>query len=258
MNVGRFSVLVAAAVGLVATGCASRGGNQPPVPFPTDPSLSKAYCLTWIPPTYRDVPTVVKCSEGCTEYRPVWRKDVCLDEVCRPGAVVNVCAPDVCRKHQVVQSSPAHIEWQDVCVPPAPCSCDDPECCYRAVQVPAQYRVCEKTETEAGIQYCYRKPPEYDIVQRDVWSCVPMAERHPADYRVVWQKECFEEGHWAWRERCAPCPQPTCQPPVCAPAPCPCPPGSYPQINTERPVYIQTTPTAVPRRGNFGYAPPPN
>jgi hypothetical protein len=215
------------------------------VPYPIDPDTSKAYCLVWVPPTYRDVPTVVKCREGCVEYKPVWRKDVRFEEVCRPGPVVRVCEPDSCRDVQVVQTQPPHLEWQPTC-----CPGPDSECCYRPVPVPGTQIVCDKTVTDEGIRYCYRKPPEYEVVAHEVRTCVPMAEYRPADYGVVWQKELFQPGRWEWQERsgCA-CPPKGCPPPaVCAPAPC-APPPAAPACGPCG---------GMPRKGDFSYAPPQN
>ena len=241
------STVLAATVGLAAGGCSSgpRPGSAA-APYPTDPDPCATYCMVWVPPTYRDVPRVVPGCGGTT-CETVCRKKVDLVETCTPGHYESKCTPDQCRRWAIVEAEPAHTEWKKVkCCTPCGTA---PGCCFQPVEVPAQFKVCEKHETEKGIEYCTFTPPEYDV--KAVCKTEKMKFSHyvPAEAKVVYDKELFQAGHWEWQKRYCGCEKakPDCpRPPVCAPQPpadgggCGC--GG----------------AGVAHRGDFGYAPPAN
>jgi hypothetical protein len=227
MASGRFSrslLAVAAAVVVAASlaGCCAtctpctEGTSCPP--FPVDPDPCSTYCLKWVPPVYRDVPRVCQTKPPCIESYEVCTTETKFQEVCTPGTCKNVTVPDTCRMYNVVQVTPAREEW--VQVPCRDCAGCEVEDCWRRVRVPPKYDVCPRCETDEGYSYCMTTPPEYSVVavpcpRRDVRT-----EYQPAQYDIVYEKQCFTPGHWEWEKRaCAECP-PACPPGgFCAPPP---------------------------------------
>ena len=202
----------------------------PKPPYPVDADPCSAYCLCWVPPTCREVPHLVCCKPEVCCKEKVFRNRVDFEEVCTPGCYEKKTCPCKTRTMEFVQTTPGHREWQrvDCC---GPC----PEC-YCPVDCPPTYKCCEKTVTEKGVEYCAFKPPQYDVVAKCRKECVEMPVHVPAQYKVVWENEPFQPGHWEWRKN------PNCVCPSCQPAPCappPPPPCACPPI----------------RRGDFSYAP---
>jgi hypothetical protein len=230
----------AAAAFLATAACNSAGqydtGRAYPPPMPVDADPCAAYCLVWVPPVYRDVPRVVGCKPGCLECDTVRKTKVVFEEVCTCGRCEEKTVPDRCRKTEVVQVTPPKDLWLPAQCPPAPgCqakpdypgTCGRPSCtgapvldgqCWQRVTVPGDVRTCEKCETEAGFTYCVQHPPKFDITTSRVCVEEPRSRYVPGEYRVVWEKECFQPGHYAWQRRydCAPAAMPplrsTCSP----------------------------------------------
>ena len=210
MAFSRALAIAAAVLGFGAAGCSSSGPRVPSKPpFPVGAEDCSTYCLVWVPPTYRDVPRVECCKPGRVENQSRCVAKVEFDEVCRPGRYEPKCTPCTTRTEAVVQASPGSDRWVPTkCADACGCNTGD---CYRHERIPPTYKVCDKTVTEKGVEYCAYREPEYDVVARTKYckECVEVYK--PAEYRVVRDKELFQEGHWQWQKRdCAP---------VCAPAP---------------------------------------
>ena len=195
---------VAAIVGVGLAGCSS---NRPPKPpFPAGAENCSTYCLVWVPPVYRDVPEVVPCKPGCVKVETVCVRKTEFDEVCRPGRYEKKCSPCTTHQEAVVQATPGSDRWVKT---KCGCSCDE---CYRHERIPPTYKICDKTVTDAGVEYCAYQEPEYDVVPR-VKICKEKRETYqPAEYGVKWRQELFQAGHWQWEKR-------NCDTPKCAPKP---------------------------------------
>lgn len=238
MHGSRFAAALGAALALFAAGCSSRA----PAPFPADPDPCAAYCPKWVPPVYRSVPKLcVGPSKTCVENVTVKRVEFC--ETCKPGVCETRCVPDQCRQYGAVEVEPARNEWVQVKCPD-PCGCGG-ECCWKQVRVPPKYKWCPKCETEEGFTYCAFTPPEYDVVPVTVTRCEKVKRYVPPSFKVVWQQDLYEPGHWTWVRRydcpeCPPCPSK----PDCAPMGAPCGAPCAPQ--------------GPPIRGDFRSCPPGN
>ena len=240
------TVLSAAAVFSMG-GCSSNHSFASNPPYPVDPDPCATYCMVWVPPTYRDVPRVCP-GQGGTCSETVCRKRIELEEVCTPGHYEKKCSPDVCRKYAIVEAEPAHTEWKKVkcCTPCGPAA----GCCFRPVEVPAQYKVCERQDSEKGIEYCTFTPPEYGVKPVCVYDKLKVTHYVPAEAKIIHEKQLFQPGHWEWQQRYCGCdaPKKDCpRAPVCAPPPpadggCGCGGAGGAQV----------------RKGNFNYAPPAN
>lgn len=248
------SAMLSAVAALSLAGCCGRGGGggvatRPP--YPTDPDPCAAYCLVWVPQTYREVPTLVECKPSCTDCKSVWAKQINFCETCTPSHYEPRCRPDVCREYGVVEVTPGYTDWESVECCPAPGVCGKP-CCYRPVKRPPTYKVCKKTETEQGIEYCAYTPPEYEVYRYDtlVGMCAPV--HSPAEYKVAYKQELFENGHYAWIKRDCGCAPARTEPPKCVCTPQPvagC--GSCGVVQQP----ASCAPRALPRKGSFGHAP---
>ncbi len=225
--------LVSVLLGLATAGCSSSSSRMPVAP-PADPDPDATYCLVWVPPAYREVPRVVPCGSGHVRSERAERVVYDFEEVVKPGCYEAKCTPDRCRTTQEIEATPARREWVKV-----ECCGPDGQDCYRSVEVPPTYRVCEKTVTEKGVEYCAFTPPQYDVVAHERRECIERPVYVPPEYRVVYERECFEAGHWEWQKRYTGCSEPA-RP--CAPAP------AAPSCGGCR----------VPRRGDFSHAPSPN
>jgi hypothetical protein len=237
----RLRAVLWAVIGLSASACASSRTPMKP-PFPTDPDPCASYCLVWVPPEYREVPRVVPC-EGKIVTEKVCRSRVELEETCTPGHYEARRSPDVCRQWAIVEAEPARTEWRTV-----KCCDEKNGCCYKPVEIPAQYKVCERRETEKGIEYCAFTPPEYDVKPVVKHDALSVPHYVPGEAKVVYDKQLFAEGHWEWKVKYCGCqpPKKDCpKPPVCAPQPpaggCGC-----------------GAPATPPRQGDFSYAPAAN
>ena len=201
---------VAAFVGIGLAGCSSNRPQKPP--FPAGAEDCSTYCLVWVPPVYRDVPQVVPCKPACLKVETVCVRKTEFDEVVRPATCEKKCSPCTTHTEAVVQATPGCDRWVKT---KCGCSCDE---CYRHERIPPTYKLCDKTVTDKGVEYCAYREPEYDVVPR-VKVCKEKRETYqPAEYGVVWGKELFQEGHWQWEKRT--CDKPACAPkPTCAPKP---------------------------------------
>jgi hypothetical protein len=228
MTMIRVAAAVGAALGLALSGCSSSRTDDwrpsattaPAVPsyattapdhapkprYPDDPDPCATYCLVWVPPTYRDVPKLVCCQPETCGTERFFRRKIDFEEVCTPPCYEKKCTP--CRTHteEVVEATPARREW----IKTSCCGCDGAEC-YKPVVCPPTYKMCEKTVTEQGVEYCAYKPPQYDIVEHVSTVCVDRPVHNPGEYKVQWCKEEFQPGHWEWR-RTMHCDCPTCPP----------------------------------------------
>ena len=159
-----------AVIGFGAAGCSSgRSTESSRIPFPVGVDDCSVYCRVWVPPTYRDVPKVVCCKPGRLEREVVCAKKVEFDEVCRPGSYVKKCLPCRCHTEEAyVPDCPGSHKW----VPTTcGCTCED---CFRYERTPPTYKLCEKTVTDKGVEYCAYHEPEYDVVAcaKTVKECV--------------------------------------------------------------------------------------
>jgi hypothetical protein len=181
-----------------------------------------------VPETYRNVPRVVETDPGTCREEKICRKKIDFEEVCVPGSYEGRSSPDICRRYALVEASPARTDWVKV-----KCCGANTACCYRPVDVPPSYKVCEKTETEEGIEYCAFTPPQYDIVQRDRYEVISRPVYTPAQYGVVYEKQLFDSGHYEWQKRYTGCsaPRSDCPKATCTPTPCgPSGGGSVPEV----------------------------
>lgn len=235
MAVLRLAVVVAAAVATLSlaacAGSPARSSGRPaPPPFPTDPDVDASYCRVWVPPTYREVPRLVECAPSRCDSEKVWRRELTFSEVCTPGSYETKTTPCRTRTEMEVQATPGRTEWATV-----DCGCAPGEC-FHPVRVPPTTCTCEKTVTEKGVSYCAFTPPTYDVAMKEKRVCVERPVYHPAEYRVVWEKQEFEAGRWEWRKR-TDCAQPGCGAKTVATPSC-------------------ADPCDRARRGNFNWAPP--
>lgn len=197
----RLWALAAVLVAGFAVGCSS--SRRPPIDYPVDPDPSSTYCLKYLPPTYREVPTLVQCKPAKVCQECSWRKEITFDEVCTPGSYEKKCTPCRTKKSVEVVVEPARTEWVK-----APCACEKDGCCFKPVTIPARTKCCDVTETEKGLEYCAFTPPQYSVVQKTRIVAVPTPVYKPAQYDVRWQKEEFMPGRWVWTKRddcCPPC-----------------------------------------------------
>ncbi len=221
---GARSVLAGLALATAASafgGCASSKPPRPP--FPTDDDPCAAYCLVWVPPTYRDVPCLVQRDDGGARWRDVCVEKTVYREVEKPAEYVQRDIPDECRAYGIVQTTPAREEW--VCVKCRDCTSDCNEDCWKKVRIPPQYEWCQKHETKDGWSYCAFTPPEYGIVAETVTCTEKRCDYVPPSYEVAHKREVYEPGHWEWQKKyCAEEPA-KCLKAVCAPCDS-CPPAS--------------------------------
>ena len=205
-------LLGCSAIGYCDNACDAPGLLPPNLP--DDPEPCTKYCKVWVPPVYRPKPCVVqkrpgytKCVEDCvlkTEYQ-----EVCV----KPRESYRVCEPDHACEQAVVQATPGGYKWKD-----AGCGC------YRYCYEPPCYQWCNKVVTEEGIDYCTEIPPEYRVRVRHRPKRVVSQQYVPAEYGVVWKKECFQPGRWEWQpiKECpsCDCPQEPCPQIPFRPQPC--------------------------------------
>ncbi len=201
--------IAVAVIGFGAAGCSSGGSNDASrLQFPVGAGNCETYCRVWVPPTYRDVAKVVQCKPGRCERKVVCTQKVEFDEVCKPGCYEPKRSPCHCQKEEVlVQCSPGSDRW----VPTTcGCSCQD---CFRHERIPPSYKLCDKTVTDKGVEYCAFREPEYDVVPRvkQVKECVDVYK--PAQFAVKWEKELFQCGRWEWQKCNNPAPVPCCDTP---------------------------------------------
>ena len=188
--------IAVAIIGFGAAGCSSsRPCDSSRIPFPVGADDCSVYCRVWVPPTYRCVPDVVQCKPGHVDRDIICTQKVEFQEVCRPGCYEPKRSPCRCHKEEAyVQCSKGSDRW----VPTTcGCSCQD---CYRHERIPPSYKLCEKTVTDKGVEYCAYHPPEYDVVPKvkRVKECVDVYK--PAEFAVRWKQELFQEGRWEWRK----------------------------------------------------------
>lgn len=208
----RHALAIAIAIlGVGVAGCSSSSRKNPNLPFPVGAEDCSTYCRVWVPPTYRDVPEVVCCKPGKCQTKEVCVRKVEFQEVVRPGCYETKRSPCRCHKEEAfVQVSPGSDRW----VPTTcGCSCQD---CFRHERIPPTYKLCEKTVTDKGVEYCAFQEPEYDVVPCAKTVKEKVSVYKPAEYSVRWNQELFQEGHWEWRKcnnpapaQCGPCAPPT-------------------------------------------------
>jgi hypothetical protein len=203
---GPWGLLVLVAAAFAAAGCGSGGvrPNDPShaalPPYPADADPCAAYCLVWVPPVYRDVPKLCPCP-GHTVKETIPEQKVVFEEVCKPGCYETREIPDRCRHSAIVQVSPSREEWLPVSCPGG-CPCEPGQGnCWKRVVLPPEYKVCETTQTEKGVQYCAFTPPEREVVAKTVRCDVTHTRYVPADYSVTYVKELVTAGHYEWQVR---------------------------------------------------------
>jgi hypothetical protein len=172
-------------------GCASASaraatGALPP-DLPTAPQPGARYCRVLVPPTYRDVPTLV-CEGGGCEKVAETVMETRLREVCiRPRQERIVCLPGKSCEQTVVQTRPGGYRWVER------------GGCWEYCYMPPCYQWCERTVTEEGIRYCAETPPVY----RTVAETVPVTRYRsvyvPPKYKVRWVKELYRPASWEWQ-----------------------------------------------------------
>lgn len=206
MATRRWATFAALVVALVSAGCSS-GRRGPATPaYPINPDPNSAYCLVYVPPVYREVARVVECRPAGCDVVTVPVKQIVFEERMKPACYTPKRTACRSRTEEVlVQTSPGCDVWK-----PVDCGCGD-EACFQHVKTPPTYKLCDKTVTEGGVAYCAFTPPEYEIVAKTVTSCEKKSVYRPGDYRVVADRELFQEGRYEWRRRtdcpkpCAPC-----------------------------------------------------
>ena len=220
-----WGLLALVAAAFTVAGCCGSGGTShrscgdpgalPPFPVDADPCA--AYCLVWVPPVYRDVPTYCP-KPGCEVTERVPMEKVVFEEVCKPGCYTPHQTPDRCRRNAIVQVGPSREEWVQVSCPGGACCDPGRGDCWKRIVHPPEYKVCETCETEKGISYCTYCPPEREVVAKTVRCDIERTRYIPADLEIVWKKECMVPGHYEWQVRydctdaALPAPKRTCVP----------------------------------------------
>jgi hypothetical protein len=184
--------------------CVPSGCGGLPTDLPRDPDPCLKYCKVWVPPVYRDVPSL-ESTPGCVH---TVQKDVTItcfeDREVRPRTCKSLTHQPCPCQQTAVEVCPGGYKWQEV-------GCDCWKYCYQA----PTYKWCTKEVKEDKICYCAETPPEYETVVTRRPSKVCDVKYVPPKYEVVWKKECYRPGHYEWRpvpDACG-----TCQPVPCEP-----------------------------------------
>jgi len=175
-----------------------------PTDLPKDPDPCLKYCRKWVPPIYREVPSL-EMQPGCME--SVDRK------IIKTCFVEREVKPRECKSltHQpspcemtAVEVCPGGWKWQDV-------GCD----CWKYCYTPPTYKWCNKIVQDDKICYCAETPPEYETVAIHCPSTTCDVKYHPPEYKVVWNRECYRPGHYVWvpqDDACGSCQREPCEP----------------------------------------------
>ncbi|MDJ0521843.1 MAG: hypothetical protein QNJ90_07185 [Planctomycetota bacterium] len=157
--------------------------------LPANPSPDTKYCKVWVPPTYRKVPVMRQVSKGGVECEnvTVMRTEAKEVMVAPPVRRTVTACDEQCEK-TLVMVKPGGYRWEK-----------DGDCCWQYRYRSPEYKWCEKTRKEEGIEFCYEHPPEYKTVvtskpvQRARYNYVP------PKYEVEWVKQEFTPGRWEWK-----------------------------------------------------------
>lgn len=226
--------LVAALALTLLVGCASGPRHDPlcgcaptclpsncgalPSDMPRDPDPCMKYCRVWVPPVYRDVPSL-EMEPGCVE---TVQKDALKTCFVEREATPRACEhrtmqPDACQL-TAVEVCPGGWKWQQV----------DGECCsndcWKYCYQPPTYKWCTKTVQDEKICYCTETPPEYETVAITCPTKICDVRYVPPEYKVVWRKECYRPGHYEWQQvpdDCGSCRKLPCDNPRTYPVPTP-------------------------------------
>ncbi len=190
------ALMTVAAIAL--TGCSSTCDGGPCGPgveraltadLPPNPAPGAKYCKVWVPPTYRKVPRLVQTRSGGVACEDITVMRTTAEEVMvKPPVRRTVTGCDTQCEKTLVMVKPGGYRWEK-----------DGDCCWQRKYRAPEYKWCEKTRQEEGIQFCYEHPAEYKTVVTT--KPVTRARRKyiPPTYKTEWVKEEFTPGRWEWR-----------------------------------------------------------
>jgi hypothetical protein len=184
--------------------CCPTGCGGLPTDLPKDPDPCLKYCKTWVPPVYRDVPSL-EMTPGCLHSVDRKVMKTCFVEREVKPRECNYLTKENCPcDATAVEVCAGGWKWQEV-------GCDCWKYCYQ----PPSYKWCPKTVTEEKICYCAETPPEYETVAVHCPSTTCDVKYVPPTYNVVWNRECYRPGHYVWvpqDDACGSCQREPCTP----------------------------------------------
>ncbi len=201
MRIARFGALTLLLGLLVVTagglaGCQGTGyakqcqgtlGSLPP-DLPASPDPTKKYCKVWVPPTYRNVPKLVKCAPGCTTTEDVKIMQTrAYDVLVEPGRGKCATTCGTTCEESLVQVKPGGYRWED---------CGG---CWQYKWRPPQYKWCQRKVRDEGIDYCFETPAKYKTVVETRPVVKQRTKYVPPKYRISYAKEIYKPGHYEWR-----------------------------------------------------------
>lgn len=157
--------------------------------LPANPQPDTKYCKVWVPPTYRKVPVLRQATRGGVVCEDVTVMETHAEEVMvKPPVRRTVTACDEQCEKTLVMVKPGGYRWEK-----------DGECCWQYKYRAPEYKWCEKTRQEEGIQFCYEHPAKYETVVTS--KPVQRARRKyiPPKYEVEWVEREFTPGRWEWK-----------------------------------------------------------
>ncbi len=206
--------ILAIATAFVLAGCQSSGvgcgdcaGALPPTNLPPSPDPCATYCKEYVAPVTRKVPKLVKLASCGWKESQVCVHEVSYDDVVTKPATCG-CAKKTCGttcNESLVMIKPGGYRWLQ-----------NQDGCWKYEYCKPEYKWCERTTKEEGIEYCYDTPAEYETVARTRKVMKTRREYVPAKYGIKYVDEVYQPGHYRWRASvdCSPCQKPLCE---CAP-----------------------------------------
>lgn len=193
--------------GCAAT-CVPSGCGALPTDLPRDPDPCLKYCKKWVPPVYRQVPSLEMTPSCMQSVDRKIMKTCFVEREVKPreckSLTKQLCSCENPCEQTAVEVCPGGWKWQDV-------GCD----CWKYCYTPPTYKWCTKTVTEDKICYCAETPPEYETVAITCPTTTCDVKYIPPKYNVVWNRECYRPGHYIWvpeNDACG-----SCQPEPCNP-----------------------------------------
>lgn len=168
-----------------------------PTDLPRDPGQGLTYCRVWVPPVYRDVPTLETVpGHMVTETHAAMKTTFFERQVQPKGEYWLEKQPCDCDM-TAVEVAPGGWKWAQV-------NGD----CWQYCYTPPQYSWRAKQVKDERITYANEVPAQYETVARSCPTTVTQQKYVPGGYRVVWKRECYRPGQYVWQAReggCAPC-----------------------------------------------------
>lgn len=168
-----------------------------PTDLPRDPGQGMTYCRVWVPPVYRDVPSIEPIpGHMVTETRSAMKTQFFERQV-QPKREYWLEKKPTDADMTAVEVSPGGWKWSQV-------NGD----CWQYCYTPPQHAYCAKKVKEDRITFCNEEPAQYETVARSCPTTVTEQKYVPGGYRVVWKRECYRPGHYVWQANdggCAPC-----------------------------------------------------